>query len=384
MRIKFTIIVLLICIKALLLGSVAVAGKASVSAGSFGKLADGTPVSVYTLTNPNGIEAKITNYCGIILSLKVPDKNGKLGDIVLGYDNLKSYLQNSPYFGALIGRYGNRIAKGKFTIDKQTYNLATNNGPNHLHGGNVGFDKKVWDATPFQKGSDVGLKMKLISEDGDEGYPGTLTVDFTYTLMAKNQLQLNFQATTDKATHVNLTQHTYFNLAGRGDILDHRLFLNANWYTPVNKTLIPTGEIRSVVDTPFDFRSLMPIGARIDENHEQLKFGRGYDHNFLLRRKTPDGEALAARVIESKSGRVLEIRSTEPAIQFYSGNFLDGSNKGKGRVYKYRNGFCLEPQHSPDSPNQIHFPSTLLRPGETYSHKMSYTFLTTNYEFKNE
>ena len=343
---------------------------------AFGTTRDGKPVDVYTLTNAPGIAVRAITYGGIITSLRVPDKEGQFADVVLGYDSLDGYLTASPYFGALIGRYGNRIAQGKFTLEGKEYTLATNDGPNHLHGGVKGFDKVVWQAESFQSKDGVGVVFTYPSPDGEEGYPGNLSVKVTYTLNDKNELIFDYQATTDKATPVNLTQHTYFNLAGDGkrDILGHELRLNADHFTPIGKTLIPTGEIRSVKGTPFDFAQPTAIGARIQEKDEQLVFGRGYDHNFVLTRKAP-GLSLAARVYEPTTGRVMEVYTTEPGVQFYSGNFLDGTITGKqGHVYKQRYGFCLETQHFPDSPNQVNFPSTILRPGQTYHSRSVYKF----------
>ena len=340
----------------------------------FGKMPDGRAVERFTLTNANGVELKAISYGGIITSLRVPDRNGRLDDIVLGFDNLESYLKDDPFFGAIIGRYGNRIAKGAFTLDGQTYKLATNNGPNHLHGGNKGFDKVLWTAEPVAGRNAIAFSRT--SPDGEEGYPGNLRVQVTYTLTDANELIVDYRATTDKATPVNLTQHSYFNLAGQasGDILGHQLMLNADRYTPVDDTLIPTGELAPVAGTPFDFRKPTAIGARIDQADAQLKNGKGYDHNWVLNR-TGSGRQLAARVVEPKTGRTMEIATTEPGIQFYSGNFLDGTLTGKaGAVYKHRTGFCLETQHYPDSPNQPKFPSTTLRPGSEYRTSTVFTF----------
>jgi aldose 1-epimerase len=342
----------------------------------FGKTAEGTPVELFTLTNANGLEVRAINYGGIIVSLKTKDRTGKLGDVVLGYDDLAGYLKQSPYFGAIVGRYGNRIAKGQFTIDGKTYTLAKNNGPNHLHGGIRGFDKVVWKAEPFQKADTVGLVLTHTSPDGDEGYPGTLQARVTYTLNNQDELRVDYHATTDKPTHVNLTQHTYFNLAGDGtrDILGHELSIAADRYTPVDDTLIPTGELAPVQGTPFDFRKPTAIGARIDQPHEQLKFGRGYDHNWVLNRKGSQ-PGFAARAVEPRSGRTLEVATTEPGVQFYTGNFLDGTIKGKGgQVYNQRAGFCLETQHFPDSPNKPNFPSSILEPGKEYRTTTVFTF----------
>jgi aldose 1-epimerase len=345
---------------------------------AFGTTRDGKPVDLYTLTNPHGLEVRAMTYGGIIVSLRAPDQQGQLDDVVLGYEKLDDYLKSSPYFGAIIGRYGNRIAKGRFTLDGKAYTLATNDGPNSLHGGLKGFDKVVWQAAPFEKKGEVGVIFKYTSPDGEEGYPGTLKVTVTYTLNDQNELIFEYHATTDKATPVNLTNHAYFNLAGDGkrDILGHLLMLNADRFTPVDKTLIPTGELRPVQGTPFDFTQPTAIGARIDQKDEQLIFGKGYDHNFVIHR-TGSGLALAARVQEPTTGRVMEVLTTEPGIQFYSGNFLDGTLTGKGgHVYQHRYGFCLETQHYPDSPNQPNFPSTILRPGQTYHSKTVYRFST--------
>jgi aldose 1-epimerase len=345
---------------------------------AFGTTPDGKSVSLFTLRNRNGVETRITNYGGIVVSLSVPDRNGKFDDVVLGFDGLAGYLQKDvPYFGALIGRYGNRIAGGKFTLDGKTYTLAKNNGPNSLHGGNVGFDKKVWTAEPGADGQ--SLKLTYTSPDGEEGYPGTLTATVVYSLSDADELKIDYTATTDKPTVVNLTNHSYFNLAGQGmgDILNHQLQINASRFTPVDKTLIPTGELKEVVGTPFDFTAPHTVGERINDKNQQLEFGKGYDHNFVL-----DGVSgpnapprLAARVTEPASGRILEVYTNEPGLQFYTGNFLDGTFTGKqGRVYKFRYGFCMETQHFPDSPNHANFPSTVLRPGETYRTTTIYRF----------
>jgi aldose 1-epimerase len=332
----------------------------------FGKTADGTEVKLYTLTNARGMQVKITNYGGIVVALKAPDRNGMLGDVVLGYDHLEDYIKATPYFGSLIGRYGNRIAKGKFTLDGAEYTLATNNAPNHLHGGVKGFDKVVWDATPRLTVRGPMLQLRYVSKDGEEGYPGTLRVLAEYTLFDDDALRIQFEAKSDKPTIVNLTQHSYFNLACGGDILSHKVQIDAKRYTPVDETLIPTGNILPVEWTPFDFTTPHKIGERINDDNEQLKRGKGYDHNFVFD-KEPGVLTRMARVTEPKSGRVLEIWSTEPGMQFYSGNFLDGTNIGKGgKAYQFRTGFCMEPQHYPDSPNQPNFPSTVLKPAFTY------------------
>lgn len=360
-------------------GSALLSGCASmekVSRQPFGQTVDGVAVEVFTLRNAKGAEARITNYGGIVLSLLVPDRNGQLGDVVLGYDTLDAYIKETPYFGCLVGRYGNRIAEGKFSLDGKDYVLAVNNGPNALHGGLKGFDKVVWAARPRQTKQGPALELTYVSKDGEEGYPGTLTVKAVYTLTDDNELRLDYTATTDKPTIVNLTHHSYFNLAGRGDILGHELTLFASRFTPVDSTLIPTGELRPVKGTPFDFTTPHRMGARIGADDEQLKFGLGYDHNWVGD-KEPGVLGLIARVHEPTSGRIMEVLSTEPGVQFYSGNFLDGTLTGKGGwVYARRNGFCLEPQHFPDSPNQPAFPSTVLRPGETYKNSIIYRFAT--------
>jgi aldose 1-epimerase len=352
------------------------AGGTVIERASFGTTAEGTPVEIFTLRNAGGMEVRVTNYGGIIISLTAPDRDGRMADIVLGFDSIAPYLAGTPYFGAIIGRYGNRIAGGRFTLDGETYTLATNNGPNHLHGGERGFDKVVWDAEPFESEGERGLILRYTSPDGEEGYPGTLEATVTYTLTDGSELIVEYVATTDQATPVNLTQHSYFNLAGAGtgNILDHELMIAATSFTPVDSTLIPTGEIAPVEGTPFDFRTATPIGARIDADDPQIRNGPGYDHNFVLDR-TGTGLELAARVTHPGSGRTLEIRTTEPGLQFYSGNFLDGTITGKdGLVYDHRSGFCLETQHFPDSPNQPSFPSTILRPGEEYRTRTVFAF----------
>jgi aldose 1-epimerase len=350
--------------------------EATISRAPFGNMPDGSAVEVFTLTNAHGVEVRAINYGGIIVSLRVPDRNGRLDDVVLGYDSLEGYLRTTPYFGAIIGRYGNRIAGGRFVLDGVTYRLAANNGPNSLHGGIKGFDKVIWEANPFRGDSGVGVTFSYSSADGEEGYPGRLRVQVKYTLTGRDELIVDYDATTEKATPVNLTQHSYFNLAGDGrrDILDHELWINADGFTPVDSTLIPTGEIRPVTGTPFDFRTPTAIGARIAQDDPQLKAGGGYDHNFVLRREGA-GLGHAARVVEPTTGRTLDIYTTEPGLQFYSGNFLDGSITGKaGHVYQHRFGFCLETQHYPDSPNRQQFPSTILRPGDEYRSRTVFAF----------
>ena len=342
----------------------------------FGRTPDGKAVDIYTLTNARGMQVRAITYGAIIQGIRVPDKTGRPGDVTLGFDSLDGYLTSSPFFGAIVGRYANRIAKGRFALDGKTYQLATNNGLNHLHGGLRGFDKVVWEAEPFQHGDTVGVRLSHTSPDGDEGYPGTLVAHVTYMLTPANELIVDYAATADKATPVNLSQHSYFNLAGEGsgDILGHLLTIAADRYTPVDSTLIPIGDLASIVGTAFDFRAPTPIGAHIGQPDPQLKNGRGYDHNFVLNRTGP-GLVRAVRVLEPTTGRTLDISTTEPGLQFYSGNFLDGTITGKGgHVYKQHDGFCLETQHFPDSPNHPAFPSTILRPGETYGSRTVFAF----------
>ncbi len=357
---------------------------ATITMKSFGQTENGTETTLYTLTNANGVKADITDYGGIVVRLMVPDRDGNMADVVLGYNTLAEYLRETPYFGSIIGRVGNRIAKGKFDLDGKTYDLVTNNVPAdmpcHLHGGTVGFDKVVWEAEPFMKENTPGLKLHYLSKDGEEGYPGNLDVTVWYRLTEDNSLKIDYLATTDAATPVNLTNHSYFNLRGEGngDILSHLVTLNATHYTPVNPGLIPTGEIAPVEGTPFDFTTPHPIGNRIDADNEQIRFGGGYDHNWVL--DNQDGDlALAATAFEPVSGRVMEVWTTEPGVQFYCGNFLDGSLIGKsGRPYQRRTGFCLETQHYPDSVNQPNFPATILRPGEKYQSTTLFRFKTRN------
>jgi len=341
----------------------------SIQKAPFGQLPDGTQIDIYTLTNAHGIKARIMTYGAILVSLDLPDRTGALADCVLGYDSLDGYLQKNPYFGAVVGRYGNRIAKGRFTVDGRAYTLATNDGANHLHGGLKGFDKAVWTAETFEEAGAVGLKMGLVSKDGEEGYPGNLTVTLVYLLTNDDELRLDYEAVTDKATVLNLTSHSYFNFAaGARDILAHELTLMADRYTPVGAGLIPTGRLDPVAGTPMDFRTQAVIGSRIGQ------VAGGYDHNFVL---NAGGGTLApaALVYEPQSGRVMEVSTDQPGIQFYSGNFLDGTIAGKGgRVYGQHWGFCLETQHFPDSPNQPAFPSTVLRPGETFRSRTVHKF----------
>ena len=354
------------------------AASSTITTKSFGTTSTGERVTQYTLRNDQGASVSIINYGGIVTSLKVPDRKGQYGDVVLGFKTLAEYEKPGPYFGALIGRYGNRIANGEFTLDRKTYHLARNNNGQALHGGLKGFEKVIWNATPIETKQGPSLKLTYVSKDGEEGYPGKLSVTASYTLTNRNELKIVYRAKTDKATIVNLTHHSYFNLAGQGsgDILNHLVTIHANKYTPVDKVLIPTGKLAAVKGTPFDFRKPTPIGARINEVNEQLKNGKGYDHNWIAD-KLPGHLGMIARVEEPNSGRVMEVISTEPGVQFYSGNFLDGTIIGKGnKVYGFRNGFCFEPQHFPDSPNHKNFPTTVLRPGETYKNTIIYRFST--------
>jgi aldose 1-epimerase len=353
-------------IAALGIGSVEMSAATKLTHGEFGRLHDGTPVAIYTLTNGHGVEARITTYGGRLVGLLAPDRTGTKADVILGFDSVDGYVANpGPFFGALIGRYGNRIGGAKFSIDGVEYKVDKNDGANSLHGGAHGFDKRVWTAKELPDG---GLELTYLSKDGEEGYPGNLKATVTYHLSDANELKIDYRATTDKTTVVNLTNHAYFNLkgAGSGDILGHVMMISANRYTPVDSGLIPTGELRSVDGTPFDFRKPTAIGGRIGDNDEQLKLGKGYDHNWVLNRQG-NGLQLAARVEEPLSGRVLEVLTTEPGVQFYTGNFLDGTIKAKAaKIYGLRSGFCLETQHFPDSPNKPQFPTTMLKPGEQY------------------
>ena len=372
------LLAVMIAVAALAMAAQAQGSKQKMKTGkeSFGKLPDGTPVDLYTLTNAHGIEMKVITYGGIVTSLKTPDRNGQLGDIVLGFDNLQGYLDKSPFFGALIGRYGNRIGNAQFTLNGKSYQLPKNDGDNTLHGGIKGFDKVVWKARPLQVKDGAALELTYVSKDGEEGFPGTLSVRVVYTLNNRNEWRIDYTATTDKPTVVNLTQHSYFNLAAGAapNDLAHEMYLNADRFTPVAKGLIPTGELQAVKGTPMDFTKPMAIGAHIDDNYDQLQLAGGYDHNWVLN-KTGSAMTLAARVVEPTSGRVLEVTTTEPGIQFYAGNFLDGTITGKGgKVYVKRYGFCLETQHFPDSPNKPKFPTTTLKPGQTYKTTTVYKF----------
>ena len=346
---------------------------------SFGRLPDGTDVGLFTLSNARGLEVRAIAYGAILVSIRAPDRRGQVDDVVLGCDDLEGYLTRSRYFGAVVGRYGNRIANGRFTLDGRTFQLATNNGRNHLHGGVNGFDRVVWRAQPYARDGHTAVAFSYTSPDGEEAYPGTLHARVSYALTERSELVIEYEATTDKPTPVNLTQHSYFNLAGegRGDILQHELSLDADRFTPVDDTMIPTGELAPVGGTPFDFRQPTAIGARIGADHEQLRRGTGYDHNFvLIGGATGAGPQLvhAARVVEPATGRTLDVATTEPGVQFYAGNHLAGQIGKGGHAYGPRTGFCLETQHFPDSPNHPHFPSTILRPGATYQSKTVFTF----------
>jgi aldose 1-epimerase len=350
--------------------------KNDVKKQAYGKMPDGAAVELYSLTNANGMQAGIITYGGTVVSLTAPDRNGKYADVVLGMDDLAGYMKATAFFGALIGRYGNRIGHAQFTLDGNTYKLPANDNGNTLHGGPAGFDKRVWTVVPGSNSPDgPTLALTYVSKDGEAGFPGTLTAKVFYTLTAKNELKIDYVATTDKPTVVNLTNHSYFNLAGQGegDVLGHEVTILADRFTPVDDKLIPTGELRPVTGTPFDFTKPTAIGARIEANDEQIKFGKGYDHNWVLNK----GAAFitkAAEVHEPKSGRVMEVWTNEPALQFYSGNFLDGTLQGKGKTYIHRGAFCMETQHYPDSPNKPAFPTTELKPGETYRTTTIYRF----------
>ena len=361
----------------LTMATTAFGSEPSVTSGPYGEF-EGQPVTLFTLTNVDGMVAEIIDYGGIVVSLKTPDREGKLDDVVLGYDNFSGYLNDKAYLGAVAGRYANRIAKGKFSIDGQEFQLATNNGPNHLHGGVRGFDKRLWTATATIDGGQPQLKLEYLSADGEEGYPGNLQVTVTYTLTEKNELRIQYHATTDKPTLCNLTHHSYWNLGGSASksILDHQLRFHCDKFTPTDDTSIPTGELREVKGTPFDFTTSHAIGHRIEADNPQLKLGHGYDHNFVI-----NGEAATlrpvARVYEEKTGRAMELLTTDVGVQFYTGNFLDGSVIGRhGQPFTRRSGICLECQRFPDSPNQTNFPSAVLRPGEVYEKTTVYRFST--------
>lgn len=358
-----TILILTIC-------SDARGAEQKIQISDFGKTKAGDPIYRYVLTNHKGVEVIVINYGATVVSLKTPDRDGKTADIVLGYGSVDGYEQDKSFFGATIGRYGNRIAGGQFTLDGKSFHVPKNDGPNSLHGGTMGFNKRIWTGVDRSRADAQVLELSYTSHDGEQGYPGILKVKVTYTLPANsNELQIDYWATTDKDTVLNLTNHSYFNLTAvpSQDILGHQLLLRALRFTPVDSTLIPTGELRQVHGTPFDFTKMTAIGARINSDDEQLKFGKGYDHNWVLERADKGGLQVAAEVFEPASGRVLEVLTTEPGIQFYSGNFLDGTVTGKrGQLYGYRTGFCLETQHFPDSPNHPNFPSTILKPGEVF------------------
>ena len=344
----------------------------------YGKLPDGREVYQYTLMNKSGTTMKVINFGAVVTSLTVPDRNGKYEDIVLGYDSLQDYIDGKSYFGAIVGRYGNRIGKGQFTLEGKKYQLALNNDENHLHGGNIGFDKVLWDAKSLQDSIGQSLQLTYVSPDGEEGYPGKVTLSVTYTLTDKNELRIVYKGTTDKTTILNPTHHSYFNLSGsfKNTILNHLLMIEADAFTPVDKGLITTGKYLDVKNTPMDFRTPTAIGARINDPFEQLIFGKGYDHNWVIRNYTKGKVRKAAEVYEQKSGRVMIVYTDQPGLQFYSGNFLDGTAKGKGVSYQFRTGLCLEAQCYPDSPNKPEFPSVTLKPGETYEQTTIYQFST--------
>ena len=344
---------------------------------SFGRTSDGD-VMLYTLTNSNGLEMKVMNYGCVVHSLKVPDKKGVLEDVVLGFDSIDQYIKESPFFGAVVGRYGNRIAKGTFSLDGVTYKLAVNNGPNHLHGGVKALDKVLWSAEENKSDEGPSLKLTYISKDGEEGYPGTLTITVIYTLTNANEFKVKYKATTDKKTVINLSQHSYFNLSGntKRNILDHEIMLNADRFVAIDETSIPTGELKSVAGTPFDFRKSARVGARINEDNDQLKNGQGYDHTFVFNEDVNKKNAVAASVYDSVSGRYMEVFTEEPGVQFYSGNFLTGYKGKHNAIYNKRFGLCLETQHFPDSPNQPTFPPVVLEPGKVYETATTYKFAT--------
>lgn len=347
---------------------------ASVTPAPFGILPDGQPVTVFTLTNRQGMQVNVLDFGAIISAIQVPDRDGAFADVVLGFERIEPYLANSAFLGAVIGRFGNRIAEGRFSLDGKDYQLAVNNAPNHLHGGNQGFHQVMWQAAPFTNDDALGITFTRSSPHGEDGYPGKLDVTVVYELDNDNALSLRYHAVTDQATPINLTNHSYFNLAGQGSILGHEVTINADRYLPVDAGSIPTGELADVIGTPFDLRQSTVIGDSIDVPHEQLRIGRGYDHNFVLNQQPGQALTLAAMVREPQSGRVMQVYTQEPGVQFYSGNFLDASQQGKLRAHSYRSALCLETQHFPDSPNQSHFPSTILRPGQVYQTETVYRF----------
>jgi len=378
MKLRFVLLTTLVACT-LATWCVAAEVKSTMKRQPFGQLRDGREVDLYTLTNKNGMEVTITNFGGIVVSLKVPDRAGKIEDVVLGYDSLDGYLTNKAFFGATIGRYGNRIGHATFTLDGKTHTLPKNDGDNTLHGGPEGFNKRLWTARDVSDSRGPALELTYLSKDGEEGFPGNLSAKVVFTLTNTDELVIDYSATTDKDTVVNLTNHSYFNLAGQGngDVLQHSLKIPGNKITAVDAALIPTGELRPVTGTPFDFTRATPIGERINQDDPQIKIGKGYDHNWVLASGGRAAPALVAEVYEPNSGRVLQVLSTEPGLQFYSGNFLDGTIRGKGgKLYKHRFGFCLETQHFPDSPNHLSFPSTELKPGETYATTTMFKFST--------
>jgi aldose 1-epimerase len=376
MKRRETIIAMLVVsIAAIFVSGLQAEAKSKMQKQSFGKTEDGQPVDLYILTDKNGMEAAITNYGGTVVSLKVADRSGKFEDVVLGYDDLDGYATGKAYIGATVGRYANRIAHATFTLDSSTYTLAKNDGDNHLHGG---FNKRVWTAKDVSSSAGQALELTYLSKDGEEGFPGNLPVKVVYTLTDQNELRIDYTATTDKDTVLNLTNHAYFNLAGQGngDILQQQIMIKADRFTPIDATSIPTGELRSVKGTPFDFTNSTAIGTRIDQDDPQLKLGRGYDHNWVLNNGTPASLFLAAQAYDQHSGRVLEVLTTEPGIQLYTGNFLDGIHGKDGKVYNRRYAFCLETQHFPDSPNHPNFPSAELKPGQHFQSTTVYKFST--------
>jgi aldose 1-epimerase len=370
-----TTVMFLIFIATIVVPALQAEAKSKMQKQSFGKTEDGQQTDLYILTNKHGMEVAITNYGGTVVTLKVPDRNGQIEDVVLGYDKLDDYAAGKAYFGATVGRYANRIAHAKFTLDGATYTLPKNDGDNHLHGS---FNKRVWTAKDVSSRGEQALELTYLSKDGEEGFPGNLSVEVVYTLTDQNELKIDYSATTDKDTVLNLTNHCYFNLAGQGngDILQHQLMIRADRFTPVDAALIPTGELRNVKGTPFDFTTANVIGARIDQDDQELKLGRGYDHNWVLNNGTAGSLFLAAQAYEPHSGRLLEVSTTEPGLQFYTGNFLDGIHGKQGKVYNRRYAFCLETQHFPDSPNHPDFPSTVLKPGKHFQSTTVYKFST--------